>query len=187
MQPVFVIVSFIDCQIYQITLNYCFIRSSLLPWCSSESREPVALADFNRQEKACSLSSSTSPWQGDFTRTKLVVVVKIHVLSSIRDLGLKMTDLQCRKFHYAGNKFQVLGKVSTTVQCIDKGYLRGVNFHIKGLVVSDLNKVLDTHCVTGTKMKEFLMKSVKKRLYGSCRRRRVSHGSQCTRAFQGCC
>jgi len=78
----------------------------------------------------------------------------------IRDLGLKMTDLQCRKFHYAGNKFRILGKVSTTVQCIDKGTLSGVDFHIKGLVVSDLNRVMDTHCVAGTKMKEFLLKSV---------------------------
>jgi len=80
----------------------------------------------------------------------------------IRDLGLKMTDLQCRKFHYAGNKFRILGKVSTTVQCIDKGSLSGVNFHIKGLVVSDLNRVLDSHCVAGTKLKEFLLKSITK-------------------------
>ena len=62
----------------------------------------------------------------------------------IRDLSLKMTDLQCQKFHFAGNKFRILGKVSTTVQCIKEGSLSGVNFHIKALVVSDLNKIMDT-------------------------------------------
>ena len=80
----------------------------------------------------------------------------------VRDLGLKMTDLQCRKFYFAGNKFRVLGKVSTTVQCIEEGALSGANFHIKGLVVSDLNKTLDSHCVAGVRMKEFLLSSVNK-------------------------
>ena len=59
----------------------------------------------------------------------------------VKDLSLKMTDLQCRKFYFAGNKFRILGKVSTTVQCIKEGALSGTNFHIKGLVVSDLNKI----------------------------------------------
>ena len=77
----------------------------------------------------------------------------------IRDLSLKMTDLQCQKFHFAGNKFRILGKVSTTVQCIKEGSLSGVNFHIKALVVSDLNKIMDTHCVAGVKMKDFLLSS----------------------------
>jgi len=78
----------------------------------------------------------------------------------VKDLNLKMTDLQCRKFYFGGNRFRILGKISTTVQCIEEGALSGVNFHIKGLVVSDLNRILDTHCVAGIKMKEFLLKSV---------------------------
>ena len=75
----------------------------------------------------------------------------------VKDLNLKMTDLQCQKYHFAGNRFRILGKVSTTVQCVEEGALSGVNFHIKGLVVSDLNKILDTHCVAGGRMKEFLV------------------------------
>lgn len=77
----------------------------------------------------------------------------------VRDLNLKMTDLQCRKFYFAGNKFRILGRVSTTVQCLE-GVLSGENFHIKGLVVADLNKILDAHCVAGGKMKQFLLSSI---------------------------
>ena len=33
----------------------------------------------------------------------------------VRELGLKMTNLQCRKFHFAGHKMRVLGRVSTAL------------------------------------------------------------------------
>ena len=52
-----------------------------------------------------------------------------------------MTDLQCKKFYFAGNKMRILGRVSTTVQCIQNGRT-GSNFHIKGFVVADLYKLL---------------------------------------------
>ena len=64
-----------------------------------------------------------------------------------------MTDLQCRKFSYAGNKLRILGRVSTAVQCLDEGKVSG-NYHLKALVVSDLNNVLDTHCVASAKMQQ---------------------------------
>ena len=73
----------------------------------------------------------------------------------IKSLGLKLTDLQCKKFFYAGNKFRILGRISTTVQCVQNGR-SGSNFHVKGLVIADLNKVLDTHCVAGHKMQQQL-------------------------------
>ena len=71
----------------------------------------------------------------------------------VKGLGLKVTDLQCKKFFFAGNKMRILGRVSTTVQCIQNGRT-GSNFHIKGVVVSDLYKLLDTHCVAGNKMQQ---------------------------------
>ena len=71
----------------------------------------------------------------------------------IKSLGLKLTDLQCKKFFFAGNKFRILGRISTTVQCIQNGR-SGSNFHVKGLVIADLNKALDTHCVAGHKMQQ---------------------------------
>ena len=69
----------------------------------------------------------------------------------VRDLGLKMTDLQCQKFSYCGFKMRILGKISITVQCINDGVSSGT-FHIKGNVVLDLAKHLDTDCVAGVKM-----------------------------------
>ena len=69
----------------------------------------------------------------------------------VRDLGLKMTDLQCQKFSYCGFKMRILGKISITVQCIHDGVSSGT-FHIKGNVVLDLAKHLDTECVAGAKM-----------------------------------
>ena len=74
----------------------------------------------------------------------------------VRDLGLKMTDLQCQKFSFAGFKMRILGKVSISVQCIQDGVSSGA-FHIKGNVVLDLNKNLDTECVAGSKMEAQLL------------------------------
>ena len=61
----------------------------------------------------------------------------------VRDLGLKMQDLQCKKFYFGGHKMRILGKISTTVQCIQNGFVSG-NFQIKAVVVLDLTKNLDT-------------------------------------------
>ena len=74
----------------------------------------------------------------------------------VKSLGLKLTDLQCRKYFFAGNKFRILGRISTTVQCVQNGR-SGSNFHLKGLVIADLNKVLDTHCVAGAKLQQQLV------------------------------
>ena len=71
----------------------------------------------------------------------------------VKSLGLKVTDLQCRKFSFAGNKLRILGRVSTAVQCLDQGRVSG-NYHIKGFVVSDLNTLLDTHCVASGRMRQ---------------------------------
>ena len=73
----------------------------------------------------------------------------------IKSFGLKLTDLQCKKFFFAGNKFCILGRISTTVQCVQNGQ-SGSNFHLKVLVIADLNKALDTHCVAGHKMQQQL-------------------------------
>ena len=69
----------------------------------------------------------------------------------VRDLGLKMTDLQCQKFSFSGFKMRILGKVSLTTQCIHDGIPSGA-FQIKANVILDLAKNLDTECVAGSKM-----------------------------------
>ena len=74
----------------------------------------------------------------------------------VRDLKLRMTDLQCAKMIYAGQKFRILGRISTTVQCISDGSAAG-NTHFKAIVVQDLYHNLDTHSIAGTKFSEKLI------------------------------
>ena len=66
-----------------------------------------------------------------------------------------MTDLQCAKLVYAGQKFRILGRVSTSVQCIFDGAPAG-NTHFKALVVQDLYQNLDTHSIAGQKLSDKL-------------------------------
>ena len=55
----------------------------------------------------------------------------------IREMGLTMTDIQCRKFDFGKHKMRILGRVSMEVQCVKDGRING-NFHVKGLVIADL-------------------------------------------------
>lgn len=64
----------------------------------------------------------------------------------VQDLGMKIKDIQCSKFTFAGSKLRILGKVSLTVQCVKDGKLQG-NLHIKANVVEDLKKTFDTHSI----------------------------------------
>ena len=68
----------------------------------------------------------------------------------VRDLGMKMTDLQYTKLSFAGNKFRILGKVCVTVQTIHDGLASG-NFQMKANVVLNLFNTLDIECVAGVK------------------------------------
>jgi len=74
----------------------------------------------------------------------------------VRDLKLRMTELQCTKMYYAGHKFRILGRFSTSVQCISEGAAAG-NAHLKALVIQDLYHNLDTHGVAGQKFSEKLI------------------------------
>ena len=71
----------------------------------------------------------------------------------IKKLGLKLNNVQCRKFCYGGHKTRIMGQVSTTVQCVQAGRITGI-FSIKALAVRDLYSLLDTDCIAGAKMKE---------------------------------
>jgi len=74
----------------------------------------------------------------------------------IRDLHLQMTDLQCAKFYYAGHKLRILGKVATSVQCLDSGYTAG-NLYFKATVVEHLATTFDTHSIAGVKLSKQLI------------------------------
>lgn len=69
----------------------------------------------------------------------------------IHGLGLKMTNLMCQKFSFAGHKLRILGRISTNVQCVIDGVAMG-RFNLKATVVKDLEKNLDTECVASANM-----------------------------------
>ena len=58
----------------------------------------------------------------------------------VNDLGLKMSDLQCAKFSFGGQRLRILGRISQTVQTITDGVISGT-VHIWANVVEDLRFV----------------------------------------------
>ena len=56
----------------------------------------------------------------------------------VRELGLKMTNLQCKKIVFLGRKLRLLGKISTTVQCIRNGNVC-FNIHFRASVIENLS------------------------------------------------
>ena len=77
----------------------------------------------------------------------------------VSELGLKMSDLQCSKFSYGGQKFRVLGKISQTVQTITNGMISGT-VHMRASVVEGLRTVFDSHGIAGKKFSELLTRKV---------------------------
>ena len=77
----------------------------------------------------------------------------------IMELGLKITDLQCKKISFARRKLRLLGKISTTVQCIQSGKMFA-NIHLRATVVENLKDVIDSHCIAGQKMTQMLEENV---------------------------
>ena len=73
----------------------------------------------------------------------------------VNDLNLKMSDLQCAKFSFGGQKLRILGRISQTVQTITDGVISGT-VHIRANVVEDLRKTFDCHSIAGKKMLEIL-------------------------------
>ena len=76
-----------------------------------------------------------------------------HLL--VKELGIKMTEIQCKKLSYCGKKLRILGKVSCTIQCVNEGNFIG-NFFLKASVVEDLKQHFDTHGIDGNKMAALL-------------------------------
>ena len=77
----------------------------------------------------------------------------------VRDLGLKMEDLQCSKFTFGGSKFRILGKISQTVQTIKNGVVSGTA-HLRASVVENLSATFDSHSIAGKRMTDFLGKKM---------------------------
>ena len=60
----------------------------------------------------------------------------------VKDIGLKMTDLQYTKFAYCGNKLRILGKVAITVQTIHEGLASGSIPFKANVTTSSQHKIL---------------------------------------------
>merc|ERR1712183_1056260 len=73
----------------------------------------------------------------------------------VAELKIRMSDLQCSRFHYGGKKLRILGKISTSVQCITAGIVSG-NMHLKASVVENLCDNFDVHSIAGQKMSKLL-------------------------------
>ena len=73
----------------------------------------------------------------------------------VQELGLKMTEIQCSKFTFAGIKLRILGKIHQTVQCVKNGKLEG-NIHVKANVIENLSATFDSHSIAGAKMTKLL-------------------------------
>ena len=73
----------------------------------------------------------------------------------VAELKLRISDLQCSKLFFGSKKMRILGKISTTVQCIRNGQISG-NLYIKASVVENLCENFDVHCVAGNKLSQLL-------------------------------
>ena len=69
----------------------------------------------------------------------------------VQKLSLPINDRQYKKFTYNGCKMRIVGRVSTTAQCLQSGTLSG-NIHVKAFVVLDLHTKLDVDSVAGSTM-----------------------------------
>ena len=73
----------------------------------------------------------------------------------VRELGLKINDLQCKKFYYCGEQLRILGTISTTVQCISEGFVCG-SFQLRANVIEHLSKTFGVHSIAGMKLTKML-------------------------------
>ena len=76
-----------------------------------------------------------------------------HLLCA--ELGLRLSDIQCKKMSFAGQKLRLLGKISCTVQCVLDGNIFG-SYQLKANVIENLYQHFDSHCIAGKKMNSFL-------------------------------
>ena len=60
----------------------------------------------------------------------------LTISSSFMELGLKLTEVQCKKISFAGKKLRLLGKINCTVHC--SGQFLG-NFHLRRVSQRDLS------------------------------------------------
>ena len=73
----------------------------------------------------------------------------------VKELGLKMTGISCKKLSFGGKKLRILGKVSFTAQCVKDGNEFGT-IHFKGSVIEDLRQHFESHGIAGARLSPLL-------------------------------
>ena len=73
----------------------------------------------------------------------------------VMELGMKMSDVSCKKISFAGKKLRLLGKVGFSAQCVNNGNIFG-SYQFKASVIENLQQHFDSHAIAGSKMTSFL-------------------------------
>ena len=140
----------------QATAVNCFRKVNYEPTMQLKAADPTLTNKYSNNEEEYVFCVKGRPFACLVSPHLPTPTASLVDFSLVRDTGLKMSDLQCSKFSFGGQKMRILGKVSITVQCIHDGVSSGT-FHIKGNVVLDLSKHFDTDVIAGTKMRSLLI------------------------------
>ena len=141
----------------QATAVNCFRKVNYEPTMQLKAADPTLTNKYSNNEEEYVFCVKGRPFACLVSPHLPTPTASLVDFSLVRDTGLKMSDLQCSKFSFGGQKMRILGKVSITVQCIHDGVSSGT-FHIKGNVVLDLSKHFDTDVIAGTKMRSLLIR-----------------------------
>ena len=111
--------------------------------------------NYNNNEKELVFCYRNRPFavlQSSFLPTPTSTYID-HQL--VMELGMKMTDVNCKKISFAGQKLRFLGRVSFSAQCVNDGNIFG-SYQFKASVIENLQQHFDTHAIAGAKMTTFL-------------------------------
>ena len=122
---------------------------------SSEHSSPTLCNEYANEEKEFVFSVKGRPFGCLVSPYLPTPTSSIIDMNLVREIGLKMTDLQYTKFSFGGQKMRIVGKINITVQTIHHGLASG-NFHMKASVVLDLHKNFEIEAIAGVKLRKLL-------------------------------
>ena len=122
---------------------------------SSDHPSPTLCNEYANEEKEFVFSVKGRPFGCLVSPYLPTPTSSIIDMNLVREIGLKMTDLQYTKFNFGGQKMRIVGKINITVQTIHNGLASG-NFYMKASVVLDLYKNFEIEAIAGVKLRKLL-------------------------------
>ena len=119
------------------------------------STHPTLCNEYSNQEKEFVFCVKGRPFGCLVSPHLPTPTASILDYNLVREIGIKMNDLQYTKFSFGGKQMRILGKVGITVQTIHDGLASG-NFHFKANVVMDLFKNFEIESIAGMKLRKLL-------------------------------